>query len=69
MDLFLLTFLAFAVAILGMAVGSLFRGRALSGGCGQAGQALGAGIGCGVCGVEGQDGAPLGPGPRAREFP
>lgn len=67
MKLFLLTFLVVGIAVLAMAVGSLIRRRPLSGGCHRAGMALGAGVGCGVCGVEGSDGAPNRP--EAREFP
>lgn len=67
MELFILTFLVFGLAILGMAVGNLIRGRPLSGGCRRAGEALGAGISCGICGVEGRDGAPRRT--RAQEFP
>lgn len=67
MTLFLLTFLVVTVAIVAMAVGSLLRRRPLSGGCHRAGMALGAGVSCGVCGVEGRDGMHNGPG--RREFP
>jgi hypothetical protein len=69
MAYFLLTFLAIALAILGMAVGSLIRKQPLASGCHRAGMALGTGIGCGICGVEGSDGAPHEVGPEVREFP
>lgn len=67
MTLFLLTLVVVGIAILAMAVGSLVGRRPLAGGCHRAGLALGAGIGCGICGVEGQDGTPNGP--ERREFP
>jgi len=56
MEIFLLSFVIVLLAIIGMAIGALAGRRPLTGGCGGAGRSLGAGIGCGACGVEGRDG-------------
>ena len=53
---FILTFLVVSIAILGMAVGLFAGRRPIQGGCGGKDREIGAGIGCGACGVEGRDG-------------
>ena len=58
METFLLSALIVCLAVLGMAVGALLGRRPLSAGCVDKGRSLGAGIGCGACGVEGDDGKP-----------
>ena len=55
---FILTFLVVSIAILGMSVGILAGRRPIQGGCGGKNREIGAGIGCGACGVEGRDGNP-----------
>jgi len=48
----LLSFMIVCLSLLGLAIGILFGKRPLAGGCGDTGKSLGAGIGCGACGVE-----------------
>jgi hypothetical protein len=55
---FILSFLVVSIAILGMSVGILAGRRPIQGGCGGKDREIGAGIGCGSCGVEGRDGNP-----------
>lgn len=52
MNVILLSFIVVCLSILGLAVGVVFGKRPLTGGCGETGKSLGAGIGCGACGVE-----------------
>lgn len=59
MKIFILTFLVILLAILGMSIGALAGRRPIQGGCGGKGREIGAGIGCGTCGVEGLDGKPM----------
>lgn len=56
MEIFIFTFLFMVIALLGMAVGVFFGRRPISGGCGNDDRTRGAGIGCGVCGVENRRG-------------
>jgi len=59
MTIFILSFLVILTAVLGMSVG-VFAGRSpIQGGCGGKDRDIGAGIGCGACGVEGRDGHPM----------
>jgi hypothetical protein len=58
MKIFILSFLVVSIAILGMAVGLFAGRRPIQGGCGGKDRDIGAGIGCGACGVESQDGNP-----------
>ena len=58
MTIFILSFLAVLLAVLGMSVGALAGRRPLQGGCGGKDRSIGAGIGCGACGVEGEDANP-----------
>jgi hypothetical protein len=59
MTIFILTFLVVLLAVLGMSVGAFAGRRPLQGGCGGKDLEIGAGIGCGACGVEGRDGNPM----------
>ena len=59
MKIFLLSFLVVLLAVLGMSVGVFAGRRPLQGGCGGKDRTIGAGIGCGACGVEGRDGNPV----------
>ncbi len=59
MTIFILSFLVVLLAVLGMSVGALVGRRPLQGGCGGKDSSIGAGIGCGACGVEAEDGNPL----------
>ena len=59
MTIFILSFLVILIAVLGMSVGVMVGRRPLQGGCGGKDREIGAGIGCGACGVEGQDGNPM----------
>lgn len=52
MKVILLSFVIICLSVLGLAIGILFGKRPLQGGCGETGKSLGAGIGCGACGVE-----------------
>lgn len=58
MKIFILTFLVILLAILGMSIGAFAGRRPIQGGCGGKERDIGAGIGCGACGVEGRDGDP-----------
>ena len=58
MTIFILSFLVVSMAVLGMSVGVFAGRRPIQGGCGGKDPEIGAGIGCGACGVEGQDGNP-----------
>ena len=59
MTIFILSFLVVLLAVLGMCVGVFAGRRPLQGGCGGKDRSVGAGIGCGACGVEGEDGNPF----------
>ena len=59
MTIFILSFLVVLLAVLGMSVGVFLGRRPLQGGCGGNDRSIGAGISCGACGVEGEDGNPL----------
>jgi len=58
MTIILLSFLGVSMAVLGMSGGVFAGRRPIQGGCGGKDPEIGAGIGCGACGVEGQDGNP-----------
>jgi hypothetical protein len=58
MEIFLLSFIIVLLAVAGMAAGVFAGRRPLSGSCGGASRALGAGIACGTCGIENDDGLP-----------
>lgn len=49
MEVFVLSFLIFVLAALGLAVGTLVRGSVLKGSCGGLGAAAGVTDGCGFC--------------------
>ena len=66
MTIFILSFLVVLMAVLGMSVGVLAGRPPIQGGCGGKDRGIGAGIGCGACGVEGRDGIPVAPGEGQR---